>query len=103
MANKLKGVVWDKYLGTELNEVTLFFDRPAKNTEVGEFDIPEEEMHMAFYSSRESDGLLTWVSVVNPEDVYLNGGTLPTVPITVKGKEYSLKEVIELLVAAEQP
>ena len=101
MANKLKGVTWDKYLGTDIDEMTVFFDQPTEDTEVGEFVVPENEKHMVFFAKGERTGKLFWIAVVNPKEVSRHSkATLPDIPVMVKDKTYSFREVVDILVAA---
>lgn len=103
MVRQLTGVTWDKYLGTDINEIVLFFDQSEDETEVDEYDVPEEEMHMIFYAEKKKDGSLVWVSVVNPEDVFNHEkATLPQLKVRVKDKTYDFRELINIFVAAEK-
>ena len=103
MVNVLKGVVWDKYLGSEIDQMTIFFNRSSANTEVGEFEVPETERHMVFYASDKNNGAFSWVSIVNPDDVFKRTkATLPDITVKVKEKTYELKDLIDIFVAAEK-
>jgi hypothetical protein len=99
MEKELKNVVWEKYMDSDIDSVVLFFEARTDNSVVGEFDVPDEEMHMVFYSQRKDNGMWNWVEIVNPQEVAKQKNvTLPNISVKVEGNVYGLKELIEKLV-----
>lgn len=100
MVKELKSVSWDKYMGTDIDSVTLFFEEQSKDSFVEEFDVPEEEKHLVFFSKRKDEKFLNWAMVVNPASVANNEtATLPDITIKIGKEIYSLQEVVKRLVA----
>ena len=100
MEKTLTGVSWDKYLGTDIDTVLLHFDQTKEKNLVDEFEVPENEKHMVFYSETEDKKKLIWVEIINPKSIYeRDKATLPDITVKIKDKKYSMKEIIDLLVA----
>ncbi len=99
MEKTLTGVSWDKYLGTDIDTVLLHFDQTKEKNLVSEFEVPENEKHMVFYSETEDKEKLVWVEIINPKSVYeREKATLPDIIVKIKDNKYTLKEIIDLLV-----
>jgi hypothetical protein len=102
MEKELKNVVWDKYMDSDIDSILLFFEDHTDNSVCGEFEVPEGEMHMVFYSERKDNGVWNWVEIVNPQEVAKQKNvTLPDILVKVEGNVYGLKELIEKLVDRE--
>ncbi len=102
MEKTLTGVTWDKYLDTDIDTILLHFDKTKEINYVDEFEVPEDEKHMVFYSETEDSSKLVWVEIVDPQAVYESENpTLPDITVKIKDKTYSLKELIDLLVVTK--
>jgi len=99
MERELKSVTWDKYMDSDIDSVTLFFEDCANDSLFGEFETREDEKHLVVYSKRKNDEVLNWIQVVNPQEVLKNRAiTLPNISVRVDGKFYSLREVLKTIV-----
>ncbi|MGC4018936.1 MAG: hypothetical protein QM793_06735 [Muricomes sp.] len=99
MVKELKSVTWDKYMDSDIDSMTLFFDEHTDNSKVGEFEVPEEESHLVFYSESKGAGLWNWIMIVNPESVVGDAkATLPDISIQIGEKVYMLQEAVKQLV-----
>lgn len=102
MEKTLTGVCWDKWMGSDIDTILLHFDQAKEKNLVDEFEVPENEKHMVFYSETEDGKNLVWVEIVNPQSIYeREHATLPDITVKIKDKKYSLKEIIDLLVVAK--
>lgn len=66
MAEKVTGVVKEKYLDTEMDSLTVHFGSTKLESFVSEFPVPEEHPYMVFLSSRDENSFPAWVDIVNP-------------------------------------
>ena len=99
MEEKLKSVTWGKYLDTDIDSVTLFWDNGKFRSFVGEFDVPWEELHSVYYSRSEDGKIEKWIEIVNPQDVVEHeDATLPDITVQVNGSKYPLRDIIVQLV-----
>lgn len=102
MEKTLTGFSWGKYLGTDIDTILLHFDQTKEKNLVDEFEVPENEKHMVFYSKTEDEKKLAWIEIVNPQSVYeQEKATLPEITVKIKNRKYALKEIIDLLVKLE--
>lgn len=101
MEKELKSVVWDKYMESDIDSVTLVFDEHTENSLVGEFEVPEEEMHVVFYSEKKDNGSWDWVEIVNPAGVINSeNATLPDISVKIDGNVYDLQKALEIIINA---
>ncbi len=99
MEKELKSVVWDKYMGTDFDSVTLFFVEGSKSHLVGEFEVPENEMHSVYYCGNYDDGDVRWIEIVDPQSIIGKpNSTLPDIKIKTEGKSHSLYDFINIIV-----
>ena len=100
MEKTLTGVSWDKYLGTDIDTILLRFEQTKEKNLVDEFEVPENEKHMVFYSKTADEKKLVWLEIVNPKSIYeREKATLPDIIVKIKDKKYTLKEIVDLFVA----
>lgn len=90
----LYSVTWDKYMGSKIDSVTLFFYPSTSYHEVGEYNVPEDEKHMIFYAERK-DRSWDWVMIVNPQAISENPqATIPDITVLIERKKYSLRDAL---------
>lgn len=96
MERELKSVVWDKWLNSEIDSVTLFFSHDTAECLVDMYDVPENELYDIQYSSRESNGEIVYLEIVNPS-VYAKAKhpILSDFTFNVDGKEETLPYFIK--------
>lgn len=99
MERNLISATWDKYMGTEIDSVTLFFADNYKKSLVDEFEVPDDEKYL-FYYAMDEDGSWNWLEIVNPAELAkAQNPTLPDLRIGVNGVMYSVHDVVKSLYA----
>ena len=99
MIKDLQSATWDKWMNSDIDMITLYFVGRSDYGLVGEFDVPENEMHMVLYSKDYDRDILNWFEIVNPQDVAKRkDATLPDVKVRIDGVVYALQEAVKLIV-----
>lgn len=100
MVKQLQSVTWDKWMGSDVDTVTLFFEESSGNGFVDEFDVSENENHMVLYKTNPENGEWIWVMIVNPMDVLNHqNAAMPDIVVTIDDNSYTLRETVQLLVS----
>lgn len=63
---KVKSIIKEPYLDTDIVELTIFFEGKQKDSVVSMMDIPDNEMYDVYLKEDRKDGCIRWVTVVNP-------------------------------------
>ena len=99
MEKRLKNIMWGKHWDTDIDTITLFLDDTSKDSVVGEFEVPENEKYMLYYSETKDEKFLNWIMVVNPEGILKGENiSIPNVTVIYEDKKFSLQEIIRKIV-----
>lgn len=106
MAIKLRNIVQDKYMESDIDSLCFHFDVKYKHSYVDEFEVPEKYKYSVTCAQDESAEHPVWIEIVNPQELSrIDSPPLPDIGmIDVDGREVTLlelaRETIKQLTAA---